>query len=289
MRTSLLPLRFSDGQAARPPWTPRGQWDIGALPAGAAPSQAGDFRPRPARRLGAALVSHAGRVPCWRTMQLHLAASSPAASSSFPSDPETPALSPVPFTKRWPRRPCRSRSVRPTFRRTPPGLWHGAHRIGHRQRICSDVSLKAQARPRRSAPASRERAGAPRSAQGRAARACARSRSGRIRCSNTYARLFIGRSAAALGDDAAARAAFDAGPALAGRPVAAARVESTGLRSRRSRRRRGGAGAGLGAAPTLDVPSGDPWWIYSRCRRGGSSTRRTRPICRLGAGEAMPR
>ena len=102
-----------------------------------------------------------------------------------------------------------------------------------------------------------------------------------------YARLFIGRSAAALGDDAAARAAFDAAsrispaaqsPLLALSQLAHAAANST------PRHRRWRVSLRCAMAPFQTATPGGPM----PCRRGATfETSKADLVARVG--EAMPR
>jgi tetratricopeptide (TPR) repeat protein len=102
-----------------------------------------------------------------------------------------------------------------------------------------------------------------------------------------YARLFIGRSAAALGDDAAARAAFDAAsrlspgaqsPLLALSHLAHARGDLDGAAAALAR---------VFALRDPDVSGGDPWWAYAVSAGRVFEISKTDLAAQVG--EALPR
>ena len=102
-----------------------------------------------------------------------------------------------------------------------------------------------------------------------------------------YARLFIGRSAAALGDDASARAAFDAAarlspaaqsPLLALSQLAHARGDLDGAVSALAR---------VFALRDGDVAGSDPWWTYAVSAGRDFETSKADLVARVG--QATPR
>ena len=101
-----------------------------------------------------------------------------------------------------------------------------------------------------------------------------------------YARLFIGRSAAALGDDAAARAAFDAAARLS--PAAQSPLLALSQLAH-ARGNLDAAASALGRVFALrdSDAAGDPWWTYAVSAGRDFETAKADLVARVG--EAMPR
>ena len=116
---ALLHLPVLDGQQLASGRD--GHWDIGAIPAG--PGVAGkarDIRPSPARDDWVRRWYRTATLFMLAQMQLHGRGIVDAGSSSFPTIRNC-CFSPAPSTKRWRRRPSRSRCAWPISARRRPG------------------------------------------------------------------------------------------------------------------------------------------------------------------------